>query len=278
MPELPEVETIVRQFRPQIVGRQIMEFGSSWPRSISPGLADVRRDLRRRTIENLTRRGKQIVFHLDRGAWLLVHLRMSGRLEWAPVRTGLPPHARSWWDLAGAGRLLLCDARKFGRIVYTRNLDAATAELGPEPLSPRFTARRLGQILRTRHRQLKPLLLDQSVIAGLGNIYVDESLFAAGLHPLTCSSRLSDEQVRGLHAAIRRVLRAAIRRQGTTIDWIYPGGRMQERLRVYGRAGRPCSRCGTPIEALRVAQRGTHICPTCQPRPRRRTRKRSGRT
>ncbi|MCK4342485.1 MAG: formamidopyrimidine-DNA glycosylase, partial [Phycisphaerae bacterium] len=130
-------------------------------------------------------------------------------------------------------------------------------------------------LLSARKRQLKPLLLDQSVLAGLGNIYTDEALYRAGLHPALRAHRLTNEQVRALHSAIRYILRLAIRRHGTSIDWIYPGGWMQKHLQVYGRAGEACRRCGTPIVALRVAQRGTHICPGCQPRDgKRRTTKR----
>ena len=224
----------------------------------------IRRAIVGRTIERLSRRGKYIVFHLNSPGHLLVHLRMSGRFEWAADHDAEPPHVRAFWDLDDGNRLLFCDARKFGKIIYSTDLDEATAGVGLEPLERGFTARRLTKELRQRSRQLKPLLLDQSIIAGLGNIYADESLYRAGLHPTTCSNRLDDKQVSALYKAIRAVLREAIRHNGTTFDWIYPGGGMQERLRVYGRTGQPCSRCQTPIEYLRVAQRGTHICPQCQ--------------
>lgn len=272
MPELPEVETIVRAQRARLQGRRISAFDSRWARNTTPSVAAVRRAILGRTITELTRRGKLIVFRLDDGGHLLVHLRMSGRFAWAGNSLDRPQHVRASWRLDDGSRLLLCDARKFGRISFTRDFAAATSDLGPEPLDAGFTAAALGEVLRRRRRQLKPLLLDQRAIAGLGNIYADEALFLAGLHPLARSHELSDEQVRRLHRSIRRVLREAIRRQGTTIDWIYPGGQMQDHLRVYGRGGRPCVRCGTPIAAFRVAQRGTHICPNCQPlNPRART-------
>ncbi len=226
----------------------------------------MRRGVVGRTVTQLSRRAKFVVFDLNDGGHLLLHLRMSGRLEWADEPGFRPQHVRAHWDLDDGRRLLFCDARKFGRIVYTRDLAAATAPLGPEPLAREFTPRALGQILRRRRRQLKPLLLDQTAIAGLGNIYTDEALYAAGLHPLTRADTLSDAQVRRLHGAIRRVLRLAIRHKGTTFDWVYPEGRMQRWLRVYGRTGEPCRGCGTPIVALRVGQRGTHVCPRCQPR------------
>jgi formamidopyrimidine-DNA glycosylase len=265
MPELPEVETIVRNFRPHLEGRRICAFRSRWIRNCAPSYAAVRRGAVGRTVTQLARRAKFIVCHLNDGGHLLVHLRMSGRLAWADEPDFRPEHIRATWDLDNGRRLLFCDARKFGRITYTRDLAAATADLGPEPLSRDFTPRVLGRLLRARRRQLKPLLLDQSVIAGLGNIYTDETLFRAGLHPRMRANRLDHEHVRRLHAAIRAVLRLAIRSHGTSLDWIYPGGWMQRRLLVYGRVGEPCRRCGTPIVGLRVGQRGTHVCPRCQP-------------
>jgi formamidopyrimidine-DNA glycosylase len=265
MPELPEVETIVRTCRPQVVGRRIVAFTAHVPQQVSPGVAAVRKGLRGRTVTDLARRAKFIVFHLDDGGVLLVHLRMSGRLEWAANHGERPRHVRAAWELDDGNRLLFCDARKFGRIVYTRDLVAATADLGPEPLAPGFTSAALHKLLRARRRQLKPLLLDQRVIGGLGNIYTDEALFRAGLHPLTRSDRLTVAQVRRLHAAIRGVLRLAIRNHGTSLDWVYEGGWMQKRLMVYGRTGEPCRRCGAPIRRLRLGQRGTHVCPRCQP-------------
>lgn len=264
MPELPEVETIVRACRPRLEGRRVVAFASRWPKRVSPGVPRVRRAVVGRTIAQLSRRAKLIVFHLDDGACLLVHLGMSGRFEWATDHNVEPRHVRTTWDLDDGNRLLLCDPRKFGRITWTRDLAAATSGLGPEPLARGFTAAVLERLLRGRRRQLKPLLLDQSVIAGLGNIYADETLFRAGLHPLLRSDQLTAEQVHRLHEAIRHVLRLAIRQRGTSFDWVYGGGGMQKRLMVYGRAGEPCCMCGTPIVSIRVAQRGTHVCPKCQ--------------
>lgn len=265
MPELPEVETIVRTYRPRLAGRRIAAFASAWAKNCIPGAAQVRRGIVGRRILDLTRRAKFIVFHLDDGGCLLVHLRMSGRLEWAAEHDGALDHVRARWDLDDGSRLLFCDARKFGRILFTRDFAAATAGLGPEPLARGFTVAVLEGLLHRRHRQLKPLLLDQSLLAGLGNIYTDEALFHAGLHPAARSDQLTRPQAQRLHGAIRHILRLAIRHHGTSLDWIYPGGWMQEHLAVYGRADEPCRRCGTTIVALRIAQRGTHICPRCQP-------------
>ncbi len=273
MPELPEVETIVRAYRPRLVGRRLTAYTSRWAKQASPSVAAVRRGVVGKRIVRLDRRAKYIVFTLAGPgelpqSWMLLHLRMSGRLEWAAdPEKGRHRHIRAWFDLDDGNRLLLCDSRKFARISFTTDLNAATAHLGIEPLERAFTAARLEHLLHTRARQLKPLLLDQSVVAGLGNIYADEVLYAAGLHPLARSDELSPAQVRALWRAIRAVLRKAIRHNGTSIDWIYPDGGMEPYLKVYGRAGTPCPVCGTAIERLRVAQRSTHICPRCQPRP-----------
>lgn len=265
MPELPEVETIVRRYRRRLEGRRIVAFASRWAKQATPSVRVVRAGIVGRTVTRLARRGKYIVFHLDDGGFLLVHLRMSGRFEWAAEQQTRPRHVRSTWDLDDGSRLLFCDSRKFGRLVYTRDLAAATAGVGVEPLARGFTVARLKRELDGRARQLKPLLLDQSVIAGLGNIYADESLFRAGLHPLRRSNQLGEAQVATLHEAIRHVLRKAIRYCGTSFDRAYLGGSMQKRLMVYGRGGEPCHVCGTPIIPIRVAQRGTHVCPKCQP-------------
>jgi formamidopyrimidine-DNA glycosylase len=267
MPELPEVETIVRKFRSRLQGRRIVDFRSRWRRQVSPNAAAVRRALVGRKVTRLSRRGKFIVLDLDRGGFLLVHLRMSGRFEWTNGQKGHATHVRAVWSFEDGHRLLFCDPRKFGRIVHTRNLADATAGLGIEPLGRQFTIGVLENLLHGRSRRLKPLLLDQSVIAGLGNIYTDEALFRAGLHPLMPANRLAREQVARLHMAIRDTLREGIRRNGTSIDWIYPEGRMQDYLRIYGRTGETCHVCQTPIEWIRVGQRGTHICPRCQPEP-----------
>ena len=270
MPELPEVETIVRLCRPRLEGRRIEAFVSRWGRNCVPSAAVVRRAVVGRCIRAVSRRGKFVVLELDDGGHLLIHLRMSGRLLFAADAGEESNHVRATWDLDDGGRLLFSDARKFGRILYTRDFTGATANLGPEPLARNFTDAALARLLGQHRRQLKPLLLDQAVLAGLGNIYTDEALFRAGLHPQTRSDQLMIQQVRKLRAAIRYVLRLAIRMHGTTLDWIYPDGWMQRRLMVYGRTDEPCRRCGTAIVALRVSQRGTHLCPKCQPRLRRR--------
>lgn len=268
MPELPEVETVVRRFRPRLEGRRITRFVSRWARHADPSVAAVRRGIVGKRITRLHRRAKYMVADLERWrrrGYLLIHLGMSGRLEWTAEPDHEPRHVRALFDLDDGSRLWFCDPRKFGRIVYATDFEAATSHLGVEPLERRFTPTALENLLRGRARQIKPLLLDQSVVAGIGNIYADEALFRARLHPATRCSQLTSRQTKDLRDAIRDVLRTAIRHCGTSFDRAYLGGRMQRRLKVYGRTGLPCKRCQTPIEAMRLAQRGTHICPQCQP-------------
>ncbi len=265
MPELPEVETIVRKYSKLLSGQKIAAFESRWPRQVSPDYNAVKTALPGLQINNLSRRAKFIVMHLSNNSWLLVHLRMSGRFEWLKPGESEPAHVRALWTFESGEQLLFCDARKFGRIIYTSDFAAATAGIGIEPLERSFTAARLGDILHSHSRTIKTMLLDQSLIAGLGNIYTDESLHMAGIHPARRSDGISDEEVLRLHGAIKTVLKEAIRHNGTSFDWIYPDGHMQDNLKVYGRKGEPCRSCGGIIERTVTGQRGTHFCPRCQP-------------
>ncbi len=267
MPELPEVETIVRSLQSVLVGRRIAAVQLRWPRQAEPDAATVVAQLVGRTVLRLTRRAKLLVATLDDGSGLLVHLRMSGRFAWSrdADQAEEPRHVRAVLALDGFGKLMFCDARKFGRLRWTADPEAALRHLGPEPLGRSFTAAWLAARLASRRRRLKPLLLDQRFVSGLGNIYTDESLHRARLHPTTRSDRVSRAGARRLHRAIRQVLREGILHCGTSLDWIYPGGRMQNYLRVYGRGGQPCGRCGGGIERVVVAQRSTWLCPRCQP-------------
>jgi formamidopyrimidine-DNA glycosylase len=161
----------------------------------------------------------------------------------------------------------MADARKFGRVIFTQDLAGTYVDLGPEPLGDGLTPAVFAARLQARDRAIKPLLLDQTFLAGLGNIYTDEALFRARLHPLTPASALTRAEATALLTAIREVLREGIAHCGTSLDWIYPDGRMQEFLRVYGRAGAPCTACGAPIVRAVLGQRGTWTCPRCQPEP-----------
>jgi formamidopyrimidine-DNA glycosylase len=268
MPELPEVEIITCKLGQQVVGRTIRRFHATWERQVKPSISVVQRAVQGATIIKVVRRGKWIAIQLRRKnetvGVLALHLRMSGRIAWEDADSGEPDHVRAVWELDQGKRLLFCDARKFGRIELIPTMSVLEQRLGIEPLGPAFTVSALRALFAKRARRLKPLLLDQTVIAGLGNIYTDEALFRARLHPLERADRLGDKAIRSLHHAVVHVLREAIQNNGTSFDWVYTGGRMQHSLRVYGHEGQPCRRCKTPIVYLRVAQRGTHICPRCQ--------------
>ncbi|TFH37115.1 MAG: DNA-formamidopyrimidine glycosylase [Anaerolineales bacterium] len=269
MPELPEVETIVRSLRngkagPGLIGQSIRRVRTTWPRHIEhPSPATFKRKIRDRTIMDVSRRGKYLVFLLDEGS-LLIHLRMSGDLHMSPTACELGPYEHTWFELKNGWDLRFSDARKFGRIGWYREPGVVLDRLGPEPLDPSFTPRVLQQRLETRSRQLKPLLLDQFFIAGLGNIYVDEALHRANVHPLRLSNSLDQGETEALWRGIRDALYDGIDHNGASIDWVYRGGEFQNHFRVYQRAGENCDVCGTPIQRIIVGQRGTHFCPTCQ--------------
>jgi formamidopyrimidine-DNA glycosylase len=265
MPELPEVETIVRRLSQSLPGSQIIKVDLLWERSLAkPSALEFNKRLHGQTIQRVSRRGKFLRLHLTIGQ-LLVHLRMSGDLA---IKEGpyFPEiHDRLVLGLSGGRSLVFNDTRKFGRIWLTTDPDTVLGSLGPEPLVDEFTARVLFDRLNSRHRQLKPLLLDQSFLAGLGNIYTDEALYRARLHPNRISDSLTLQEVKELWKAIRKVLQEGIKRNGASIDWVYRGGDFQNHFRVYGRAGETCPVCGTIIERIVIGQRGTHFCPNCQP-------------
>ena len=173
-------------------------------------------------------------------------------------------HDRLIIKLSGNKSLVFNDTRKFGRVWLTANPQEVLGKLGPEPFGRDFTPQWLYSSLQKKHRQLKPLLLDQTFLAGLGNIYTDEALHIAKLHPLGMSDSVSQKQAQALHEAVRKVLKEGIKRNGASIDWVYRGGEYQNYFRVYDREGEPCFVCGTKIQRLVVGQRGTHICPKCQ--------------
>ena len=266
MPELPEVETIARTLRPALIGKTILSADVRWPRTLAaPSPAVFKKRIIGQQISGISRRAKYLDLQLSTFD-LIIHLRMSGDL--LVILGGYQPakHDRLLLKLSEDATLVFNDTRKFGRVWLVKDRAELFSDLGPEPLSDGFTPEWLYEALRARRRQLKPLLLDQTFIAGLGNIYTDESLHAARLHPLTLSDRVTAQQAEGLWKAIRETLEEGIRRNGASIDWVYRGGDFQNHFRVYGRTGEACSTCGTKIERLVVGQRGTHICPTCQKR------------
>jgi len=271
MPELPEVETIARNLRlgnkeqPALVGRHFLGANLLWERTlVEPSPREFEPRLVGQVVETIGRRGKYLYFQLSCD-WLLFHLRMSGDLLVKPARTLPESHDRLVLELEGDIQLAFNDARKFGRVWLVDEVDRVYGDLGPEPLDEGLTQDDFYARLYATHRQLKPLLLDQTFLAGLGNIYVDEALNLAKLHPLTPSNTLTKAQVARLLDCIRIVLREGILRNGASIDWVYRGGDFQNYFRVYQRTGEPCPECGTLIARIIVGQRGTHFCPHCQP-------------
>jgi formamidopyrimidine-DNA glycosylase len=286
MPELPEVETIARKLRPELVGKCIVKADLLWSRTLAtPAPAEFHKQIKGQEILAVGRRAKYLNIRLSE-YHLFVHLRMSGDLYIKEENTTPEKHDRLIFSLTpdpsptGGGessplpqgeglgvresKLVFNDTRKFGRVWLVRDPDEVVSGLGPEPLSEDFTAQVLYESLQSRHRQLKPLLLDQSFLAGLGNIYTDEVLHKARLHPLAASDSVDRKQAQALWEAIREVLEEGIRRDGASIDWVYRGGEFQNYFKVYDRAGQPCPNCGTVIVRLVIGQRGTHVCPDCQ--------------
>jgi formamidopyrimidine-DNA glycosylase len=264
MPELPEVETTARRLESDLIGRTIERVHLGWPRH-TPDPAALTALLPGRQVTHVGRRGKYLVIALDPpDRTLLIHLRMSGRLSIVPSDAPADPYAHTILKLDNGHELRFSDTRKFGKLYLLSDPQQVLGKLGPEPLSPDFTVAWLATALAARRRAIKPLLLEQTFVAGLGNIYTDEVLFRARIDPRRPADSLTGPEVERLHGAIRQVLREAIAHQGTSLDWVYPEGTMQERLQVYGREDEPCARCQTPIRRIVLGQRGTHFCPSCQ--------------
>jgi formamidopyrimidine-DNA glycosylase len=282
MPELPEVETVVRGLRADLVGCTIGEVVVEWPGSITaphPELFVQR--LRGQRVQAIARRGKWVVITLDGGRTLLVHLRMTGQLlldkgpcikdKYTRVVFYLDRDRVSGSEDTGRECLRFADMRKFGRLILTKDPGRVLEDLGPEPLDEDFTAQQLGRMLAERRGRIKSLLLNQRFLVGLGNIYVNEALWQAGIHPLRTANSLSTEEVAKLHRSIRSVLRAAIAEGGTTLEngnFRQANGEVGEfagQLLAYGREGEPCECCGVSIERIKVGQRSTFFCPRCQP-------------
>lgn len=268
MPELPEVETIRRSMAPAIEGRRIDHVEFYWPRTCVGDVDYTVAQLGNQRIEGLERYGKYLLFRLQKGcrrSMLVIHLRMTGNL----LLNGVPgPFTRAEMFLEGGVRLVFHDIRKFGRWQWSPELPMRLAELGPEPLEIPVVA--FVKRLRTRRARLKALLLDQEFLRGLGNIYADEALFRARLHPEQMGSSVGRRKAHKLHEAIQQVLRDAIAAGGSSVnnyvDSLGSRGYFQLQTRVYGKAGKPCWTCGTPLRRILVAQRSTHFCPRCQRR------------
>ncbi len=298
MPELPEVETVARDLQRDVAGATISAATVHWDRTIRHPQPPERfaAEIEGATVARVGRRAKTVLMHLDDGRVLTVALRMTGAMIVAPPGTPSDPYARVVFALADGRELRYRDVRKFGRIglwpggglrsvgagrgsrsrrVAERRGGYRIGEVfsghGPEPLARAFSAARFAERLRHRSAKLKTLLLDQSFIAGVGNIYADEALWRARLHPLRAANTLDDADVRRLHRSVRLVLRQGIANSGSSFsDYVRADGSRgenAERLAVYRRTDRPCYRCGRPIRRIVVGQRSTHFCPRCQPEP-----------
>jgi len=274
MPELPEVETIAEDLRKaKLEGRTLTGVDLLWPKTLATHTCEeFAKRVIGRSFRTIERRGKYLVFRLTNNDYLILHLRMTGRLSIVPKTLPRLPHEHLCLELDGKDELRYHDTRKFGRWYLTERPENVIGHLGPEPLKEGFTVDELGSMIKKKSRKIKSLLLDQSFLAGLGNIYVDEALWEAQLHPLMISNRLTKREVKALHRAIIYVLNRGLATQGTSLgkgkaNYFRLNGESgdhQHRLNIFRKTGEPCPRCTTKIIRLIVAQRSTHICPTCQ--------------
>jgi formamidopyrimidine-DNA glycosylase len=271
MPELPEVETIKNELLPYVMGRTITDVAVFWDKTVrQPSLEEFRSRIKGQKITGLSRRGKYLIFSLSGGEVLVLHLRMTGSLLVKPVSSDPDKFDRAIIYLDGDTALHFRDPRKMGRIWLAADANTVLPELGPEPLSPEFTAEVLRQRLSQRSAPIKAILIDQEFIAGIGNMYADEALFAARIHPLRPANSLSRAEVNRLYRAIQRILCAAIVNKGASVENYYrPSGELgtaHYQFQVAHRlGGERCPVCGTPIERIAVRNRGTYFCPKCQP-------------
>jgi formamidopyrimidine-DNA glycosylase len=273
LPELPEVETIVRDLSARIVGRRIARLRVRLNKIVRTGPRRASALAAGETVRRVSRRGKFIVLHLSGDKYLVVHLKMTGQFLWGPVVRNWPEYVHVMVDFDDGKALYYRDIRQFGYFLalsaadYTRWLEDTL--LGPDPFQ--ISADDFAAALQRRKGRIKALLLDQKFLSGLGNIYVDECLFAAGIHPLCPADQLDADAARRLHGEMTAILKQAIRMRGsTTRDYVGlagAAGRYQERHLVYGKTGGYCPTCGTPIRRIVSAGRGTHFCPCCQPEP-----------
>jgi formamidopyrimidine-DNA glycosylase len=274
MPELPEVQTIVSDLKAAgIEGAVITAATVFWSRTIAEPSASVFSSrIKGKKISAIRRRGKFIVFDFKNGDHMLMHLRMSGRLHLVAQELPRKKHEHVILSFKGGKQLRFHDTRKFGRIYLTSNAEKILGRLGPEPLAAGFTRKILARRLSLRRRLLKPLLLDQTFIAGLGNIYADEALWESKIHPRRIAASLTEFEIRALHRAIRAVLKRGLRNLGTSLGTGKANfysiakhqGRNRDELKVFRRTDQPCPRCQTKIQRIIVGQRSTHICPVCQ--------------
>jgi formamidopyrimidine-DNA glycosylase len=267
LPELPEVETIKNELSPYITGRRITDIEVHDSKAVKePKIEEFRSNLVGQSVVSIERRGKYLVFRLSNNKTLVIHLRMTGSLLVNPEQTYR--YARVIFCFDDGSRLVFVDRRRLGVVWLLENELSVLRKLGPEPLEVDFTVDALAERLRKRQASIKAVLLDQGFIAGIGNMYADEVLFKAKIHPLRKASSLSQTEIRSLYSAIIDILRSAISSKGASIDtYIRPDGQKgtaHDNFHVAHRRGEPCPVCGTPIERLPIRNRGSYFCPKCQ--------------
>lgn len=270
MPELPEVETIKNEMLPHVAGRRITGVTLFWEGIVrQPAVEEFRSRITGKRITGISRRGKYLIFSLDSGEALIIHLRMTGSLLVKPPSAEPERFTRAILHLDNKTQLFFRDQRKFGGMWLVEDADTVVGKLGPEPLDNDFTPKVLKQLLPNRTAPVKALLCDQTFLAGIGNMYADEALFAAGIHPLRPGLSLSGEEVKRLHRAIQQVLRTAIGNKGASVDtYLRPDGTpgtAHHEFKVAHCRGGSCPVCGTPIARIPIRNRGSYFCPKCQP-------------
>jgi formamidopyrimidine-DNA glycosylase len=273
MPELPEVETIRRGLEKVLPNLAIEEVEIKLPYLIKyPSVEEFKEKIKGKKFENIGRRGKYLLLYLSGGYVLVAHLRMTGQFNYASGEEEVPKHTYVIFYLSNGHQLRFIEPRRFGTLHLVREDELYKAgglvRLGPEPIGEGFTLNYLQEILKRRKGKIKAALLNQEIIAGIGNIYADEALFRAGVDPRRNSDSLSDEEISRLYESIKEVIRLGIKYRGTSVQSYFDvegkKGQFQEHLQVYRRTGEPCVKCGAPIERIEVAGRGTHFCPYCQ--------------
>ncbi|WP_311154693.1 DNA-formamidopyrimidine glycosylase [uncultured Streptococcus sp.] len=271
MPELPEVETVRRGLERLVVGKTIGQVQVRYAKMIGTGVDSFVHDLPGQTIERIGRRGKYLLFYLTGGV-LVSHLRMEGKYLFYADAVPERKHAHVFFEMTDGGTLVYEDVRKFGTMELLRKnqLEAyfAARKLGPEPTEADFLLSPFAAALSRSKKPIKPYLLEQTLVVGLGNIYVDEALWRARIHPARPAASLKPVEVKRLREQIIEVLQLGIEKRGSTIrtyrNALGEDGTMQDFLQVYGKTGHPCARCGSPIEKIKLGGRGTHLCPHCQ--------------
>ncbi|CAJ1185232.1 Formamidopyrimidine-DNA glycosylase [Companilactobacillus paralimentarius] len=272
MPEMPEVETVRRSLIAQVKGRKITHVEIRYPDLITGDVDQFVEFVTGATISDVGRRAKFLLIHLDNGYTIISHLRMEGKYRISADPSAIDKHSHAIFTLDNGQKMIYNDVRKFGRMQLwnTDELseNKSLKKLGPEPLSTEFTFQNLKPRVMRHHKDIKTVLLDQSVMSGLGNIYVDEVLWQVKLHPETPANHLSDEDIQKIIEASNQEMDKGIAAGGSSIrtyvDATGHKGNMQNNLKVYGKEGTPCPRCGTEIVKIKVGGRGTHFCPKCQ--------------